>query len=370
MASKRDYYEVLGIGKDADIKDIKKAYREMALKYHPDKNSGNPEAEEKFKEAAEAYEVLSDPDKRKKYDQYGHDGLRGVNMHDFSSMGADDIFSVFGDLFGGSIFESLFGSRRRGGGGNYPTKGANLRVVIPISMEDSCSGVEKTIEIKSHVSCKGCKGTGAASDSSRTTCAICQGRGEYIQSQGFFQVRSTCPTCQGKGSVIKNPCKDCKGNGKVLKNREISVKIPSGMDDGDRLRIPGEGEPGENGGPQGDLFCITQMKPHEFFVRDGDNLYCEVPISFSTAALGGKIEVPTIRGKKTILKVKSGTQSGDVYRMRGEGLPNARGYGKGDQFILLVIETPQKLSRQQKKLLEEFGQTDEVAPTPRKPKGH
>ncbi|RME87801.1 MAG: molecular chaperone DnaJ [Planctomycetota bacterium] len=368
---KRDYYEVLGVSKGASEEEIKKAYRKLALKYHPDKNPDDKDAEEKFKEATEAYEVLTDPEKRKLYDQYGHDGLKGAGMRDYSSMSMEDLFSSFGDIFGGSIFEELFGYQRRGSRrqGSYPTRGANLRVIVPITLEEVYSGTEKTIQLKSHDHCPRCKGTGADGGSSKETCPVCHGRGMYVQNQGFFQVSSTCPNCRGEGQIIKNPCKECHGSGMVLKEREIKVKIPSGMEDGDRLRIAGEGEPGKNGGPKGDLYCVIQVKPHDYYVRVGDDLYVEIPISFATAALGGKVEVPTIRGKKGVLKVRRGTQSGEIYRMKGEGLPRSSGYGRGDQYVILSVKTPKSLTREQEKLLKEFGKLDVVDPIPRRPKG-
>ena len=374
---KRDYYEVLGVSRDASPEEIKRAYRRLALKYHPDKNPGDKEAEEKFKEAAEAYEVLSDPEKRKLYDQYGHDGLKGVHMHDFRSV--EDIFStfgdVFGDLFGGSFFQDLFGAPfRRGGVGRgvyhrYPRRGANLRVVVPVTLEEVYSGAEKTISLRSHVPCAQCGGSGMDRNSREEMCPTCQGRGVYIQSSGFFQISTTCPDCHGAGKVVKNPCSACQGSGKALKDREIKVKIPPGVDEGDRIRIPGEGEPGEHGGPRGDLFCDIQIQPHPYFVRKGDDLYCEIPIGIATAALGGKVEVPTIRGKIAQVKIRPGTQSGEIYRLRGEGLPRRERRGYGDLYVVIHVETPRNLTREQKKLLEEFGKTEQVNPAPRKPKG-
>lgn len=372
MAAKRDYYEVLGVSRDASAAEIKKAYRRLALKYHPDKNPGDKEAEAKFKEAAEAYEVLSDPEKRQKYDQFGHEGLKGVHMRDFPSM--QDIFSAFGDIFGfgggGSIFESFSGGSFRGQGarGGRAVRGNDIGVDLRLTLEEMYSGTQKTIQLQGYVSCHSCEGSGAQKGTRAQPCELCHGTGQFTQTQGFFQIRSTCPQCHGKGEVIRKPCKTCQGKGRVLKNREIQVKVPKGIQAGTKLRVAGEGEPGENGGPSGDLYCFIEEIPHEIFVREGDDLYCEVSIGVGTAALGGEVEVPTISGKSTNLKIRPGTQSGDLYRMKGEGMPRFRGWEKGDQYVRIVVEIPKSLSREQEKYFQKLKETERVSPSPRKPK--
>ncbi|MEZ0228412.1 MAG: molecular chaperone DnaJ [Planctomycetota bacterium] len=353
VQAKRDYYEILGVAKDAAPDDIKKAFRKLAKELHPDRNPGNKEAEEKFKEAAEAYDVLQDPEKRQRYDQFGHEGLKGIPTHGFQNF--EEIFESFGDLFGGGIFEGLFGGQRRAG----PRRGASLKVELVLDFLEAVKGIKKTIELRRAELCEECTGTGARAGSKPKSCELCGGRGEVIQSSGFFQVRTACPACQGAGQVISDPCRKCDGRGRIPKKREIVVDIPAGVDDGTRVRIAGEGEPGDKGGPAGDLFCYIAVKPHEFFERHENDILLEVPITFSQAALGTTVDVPTIDGKRQI-EVKAGTQSGEVLKLRGAGVPDPRGYGKGDQLVRVVVEVPRKLNKRQEELLREFAKLEEA----------
>lgn len=357
--AKRDYYEVLGVGKDATQDQIKKAYRRLALKYHPDKNPDNKEAEEKFKECAEAYEVLSNEDKRKRYDQFGHDGLRGSGMHDFSRMNADDISSIFGDIFGD--FFGFGGGRggRRGG----PQRGLDLETTVELTLNEVADGTEKTIEFTRQDNCDSCEGSGCAKGSQPTTCPTCGGSGQVARGGGFFQMVSTCPACGGDGKVISNPCKKCKGTGHVPKKRVITVKVPAGVHEGQGIRVAGEGEPGKKGGPRGDLYCYVRVKAHPFLMRDGSNLIAVVPISFTQATLGGTIEVPSLDGTKQ-LKIPTGTQYGDVFRIKGQGLPDLRSGRKGDELIRVTIEIPKKLTSEQESLLKKFAdiENDDTLP--------
>jgi len=361
MQEKEDYYKILGVDRNATQEEIKKAYRRMALKYHPDRNPGDKEAEKKFKQAAEAYEVLSDPEKRARYDRYGHAGLEGVPVRGFTTF--EDIFDAFGDIFGGdSIFDSFFdmGRRRR-----TQRRGPNLRCEVTISLEEVARGTERTIKIHRHEICKNCAGTGSRPGSMPSRCEYCNGRGEVRQSRGFFVVRVTCPRCGGVGTVITDPCPECRGKGKIPKTAEIKVRIPPGIEDGTRLRIAGEGEIGDNGAPRGDLFCDVFVKEHPFFERHGDDIICEVPISFAQAALGAEIEVPTLTSTARV-KIPRGTQSGQIIRLRGQGLPNVNGYGRGDELIRVVIETPRHLTPRQEELLREFAKTEEKNVSPRR----
>lgn len=350
---KRDYYEVLSVAKDASPEDIKKAFRRMAKELHPDRNPGNKEAEDKFKEAAEAYDILQDPEKRQRYDQFGHEGLKGIPTHGFQNF--EEIFESFGDLFGGGgIFEGLFGGQRRAG----PRRGASLKVELVLDFLDACKGIKKTIELRRAELCEECTGTGAKAGSKPKGCELCGGRGEVIQSSGFFQVRTSCPQCGGAGQVISDPCKKCDGRGRIPKKREIVVDIPAGVDDGTRVRITGEGEPGDKGGPAGDLYCYISVKPHDFFERHENDILLEVPITFSQAALGTTVDVPSIDGKQKV-EVKPGTQSGEVLKIRGAGVQDPRGYGKGDQLVRVVVEVPRKLNKKQEELLREFAKLEE-----------
>lgn len=340
----KDYYEILGVSRSSTQEEIKKAYRRMALKYHPDRNPNNREAEEKFKEASEAYEVLSDPEKRQIYDQYGHEGLKGTGFTGFR--GFEDIFSSFGDIFG-DFFG--FGARPRSG----PIRGDDLRYDLEISFEDAAFGKEVELEIPRTVKCEKCGGSGAKPGTHPITCPACGGRGQVTRSQGFFSISTTCPTCQGTGIIIPEPCPACQGTGRIKQKRKVSLKIPAGVDTGSRLRLRGEGEAGERGGPSGDLYVVIHVARHELFEREGDNIYCKVPIPFTTAALGGKIEVPTLEGSEFI-QIKRGTQSGEIFQLKGKGFPRLRGYGRGDEIIQVTISVPKKLTKRQEELLNEF----------------
>jgi molecular chaperone DnaJ len=354
--AKRDYYEVLGVDRNASADDIKRAYRRLAIKYHPDKNPGDKSAEAKFKECAEAYEVLSDPDKRRQYDQFGHEGLRGAGVHDYSHMHVDDIFSMFGfeDLFG-----DLFGTRTRRGAGRRggAVRGYDLETAVELSLEEIAKGTEKTIEFTRQDDCPECHGTGAAAGKKPVTCPTCGGTGQVVQGGGFFQMISTCGRCKGSGQVITDPCRNCRGTGRVGHKRELTIKIPAGVHEGQGIRAPGEGEPGRGGGPRGDLYCYVRVKPHPFLQRDGSDLVAAVPISFTQAALGATIEVPSLNGAKQ-LKVPPGTQHGDMFRIRGQGLPDLRTGRTGDQIIQVLVEMPRRLNTKQEQLLREFAATE------------
>jgi len=348
MATKKDYYEVLGVNKDASEEEIKKSYRKLAMKYHPDRNPDNPKAEEQFKEAKEAYEMLSDDQKRAAYDQYGHAGVeQGAGAGGFGGAG-------FGDAFG-DIFGDIFGGGRQGGQRNNVYRGADLRYNMEISLEDAAKGTETKIRIPVQAACETCKGAGAKTGKSPITCATCAGHGQVRMQQGFFSVQQTCPKCHGSGKVIKEDekCVTCHGAGREKINKTLSVKIPAGVDEGDRIRLSGEGEAGVNGGPTGDLYVVVHLKQHEIFQRDGGNLHCEMPISFSTAALGGEIEVPTLGGSAK-MKIPAETQTGGVFRLKGKGIKPLRQSENGDLMVHLVVETPVKLTEKQKDLLREF----------------
>ena len=348
--SKRDYYEVLAVPKNAKDPQIKSAYRKQALQYHPDRNQGNKEAEEKFKEAAEAYAILSDADKRARYDRFGHAGVSsqaGAGFDPSTFAGFEDIFGgIFGDFFGGA--------GRRGGS----ERGSDLRYDLEITFEESAKGVETPIEIPRLELCETCSGSGAEPGSSPTTCAQCQGRGQQRFQQGFFTVARTCGKCHGTGRVITKPCATCKGEGRTRHERTLTVKIPAGIADGQRLRISGEGEGGLAGGPPGDLYVFIEVAEHAFFQRDGNNLACEIPLNFTTLALGGNIEVPTLDGQESY-KVPEGTQSGTVFRLRGKGMPDVSGRGRGDLFFTAQAVTPKKLTKEQRAL---FDQLSKVLP--------
>jgi len=353
--AKRDYYEVLGVGKDASPDDIKRSYRRMAMKYHPDKNPGNKEAEAKFKECAEAYEVLSDPDKKRQYDQFGHEGLRGAGVRDYSHMNVQDISSIFDEIFSGlGGFGDFFGSsRRRTAARRGAVRGYDLETSVSLSLEEVAKGTEKTIDFTRQDTCPDCSGSGSEKGTSPGRCPVCGGSGRVARGGGFFQMISTCQHCGGTGEVITNPCKKCRGSGSVAKKREVSVKIPAGVHEGQGIRIANEGEPGRGGGPRGDLYCYVTIKPHQFLQRDGNNLVAVVPISFTQAALGVTIDVPSLDGTKQ-LKIPAGTQYGSIFRIRGEGLPDIRGRQRGDQLVQVIIETPARLSSKQQELLAEF----------------
>jgi len=349
--SKRDYYEVLGVAKNAEEGEIKKAYRRIAMKCHPDRNPDDPKAEEKFKEASEAYEILSDAEKRKAYDQFGHAGVNsqfggggGAGAGDFG--GFSDVFSdVFGDIFGGG--------GRGGGRRNGPQRGSDLRYNLEMSLEEAVKGVEKKIRIPTLVTCEPCGGSGAKPGSKPVNCNTCGGIGQVRMQQGFFSVQQTCPNCRGKGSIISDPCGKCSGQGRIEESKTLSVKIPPGVDTGDRVRLSGEGEAGPGGGPRGDLYVQVMVREHEIFKREGRDLYCEVPISIIDAALGGELEVPTLSGKVK-LKVPEETQTGRLFRLRGKGVTPVRGGATGDLLCRVMVETPVNLNKRQKDLLKEF----------------
>jgi molecular chaperone DnaJ len=353
--TKRDYYEVLGVERQATDQEIKSAYRKLALKFHPDRNPGDHKAEEAFKEAAEAYAVLADRDKRGLYDRFGHAGVAGAGaaaggfdptiFADFS-----DIFSGLGDVFG---FGDIFGQRRRRGG---PQRGSDLRYDLEISFEESATGAETSIQIPREETCETCKGSGAAEGTSPETCSQCRGSGQLRFQQGFLTVARPCPNCRGTGRTISKPCHACRGAGRVNRERKLTVKIPAGIATGQRLRLYGEGEHGSAGGPPGDLYVVVHVQEHSFFHREEDDLYCEMPVSFPTLALGGSIKVPTLNGREDV-HVPAGTQPGTRFRLRGKGMPHVNGRGHGDLHVIARVAVPKKLTKEQKHLLEELGRT-------------
>ncbi len=360
--AKRDYYEVLGIQKGASADEIKKAYRTKAKELHPDRNSDNPDAEAQFKEANEAYEVLKDADKKAAYDRFGHAAFEGgmggggrsghggfQGQGDFASAFSDVFDDLFGDMMGG----------RRGGGGRRAVRGSDLRYNLRISLEDAFKGMQKTIQVPTAVACDTCKGSGAEGGAEPTTCPTCSGMGKVRASQGFFTVEKTCPTCSGMGQIIQNPCKTCSGAGRVEKDRSLSVNIPAGVETGTRIRLAGEGEAGLRGGPTGDLYIFIEVAEHALFQRDGTALFCRVPVSMTSAAMGGDIEVPTIDGGRSRVKIPAGSQSGRQMRLRGKGMPALRGGSAGDMLIELAVETPVNLTSKQKELLREFEKLSE-----------
>ena len=341
-----DYYTILGVSRDASEEDIKKSYRKFAMLYHPDRNPGNKEAEEKFKLASEAYEVLRDPEKRQIYDRYGIEGLKGTGFTGFR--GFDDIFSAFGD-----IFEDFFGFGSPNKRGTRARQGADLRYDLKISFHEAAFGIETEIEIPKIAPCEDCNGSGAKPGTYPSQCPSCKGTGQVTRSQGFFTISTTCGQCHGDGKFIPHPCKECRGAGRVRKNKKIQVKIPPGVDMGSKLRIRAEGEPGERGGPPGDLFIFIYVEPHDFFSREGDDIVCQIPISFPQAALGAEMEIPTLNGKKKI-SIPKGMESGEVFRIKGEGFPKLRGYGRGDQLVQVIVKTPKNLTKRQEEILSEF----------------
>lgn len=350
--SKRDYYEVLGVSKDASERDIKKAYKRLAMKYHPDRTKGDKAKEEQFKEVKEAYEVLNDDQKRAAYDQYGHAAFQqGGHGGGAGGFGGADFGDIFGDVFG-----DIFGGGRGRGGQSRARRGSDLRYNMELTLEEAVKGKATEIKVPTYVSCDSCDGSGAKKGTSPKTCTTCHGHGQVQMRQGLFAVQQTCPTCGGKGQVISDPCNKCHGQGRVEKTKTLSVKIPAGVDTGDRIRLAGEGEAGEHGAPAGDLYVQVHVKDHPIFVRDENNLYCEVPISFTTAALGGEIEVPTLEGKVK-LKIPKETQTGKMFRLRGKGVKSVRSSMTGDLMCKVVIETPVNLSKEQCDLLEQLETT-------------
>ncbi|MFT5705134.1 MAG: molecular chaperone DnaJ [Shewanella sp.] len=346
--SKRDFYEILSVERDASEREIKKAYKRLAMKFHPDRNPGDKQAEANFKEVKEAYEILTDSDKKAAYDQFGHAGVDPNRGH---GGGNADFGDVFGDVFG-----DIFGGGRRGGGQRQAARGSDLRYNLELSLEEAVKGLTKELRIPKLTTCDICDGSGAKKGTSPTTCGTCHGQGQVQMRQGFFAVQQACPTCHGRGKIIKDPCNSCHGEGRVEKSKTLSVKIPAGVDNGDRIRLSGEGEAGEFGAPPGDLYVQVSVREHAIFVRDGNNLYCEVPISFGKAALGGEIEVPTLDGKVN-LKIPAETQTGRMFRMRGKGVKSVRSHAVGDLLCKVVMETPVKLNDRQKELLREFDET-------------
>ncbi len=346
--AKEDYYKLLGVDKNASDAEIKKSYRRMAMKFHPDRNKDNPEhAEKKFKEVKEAYETLSDPKKRSAYDQFGHAGVDGSMGGGFRG-GAEGFSDIFGDVFG-----DIFGGGRQR---SSVQRGADLRYNLELTLEEAVAGTEAKIRVPVLVNCKECNGSGAKKGSSPVTCSTCHGHGQVRMQQGFFSVQQTCPTCRGKGKQIKDPCHSCRGEGRVQETKTLSVKVPAGVDTGDRIRLAGEGEAGENGGPSGDLYVQVSVKDHAIFTRDGANLYCEMPIGFPVACLGGEIEVPTLDGKVK-LKIPAETQTGKLFRLRGKGVKPVRGGSVGDLLCRVQLETPVHLTKEQKALVEQLAQS-------------
>lgn len=354
--AKEDYYEQLGVSRDASAEEIKKAYRKKAVQYHPDKNPGNKQAEEMFKKISEAYEVLGDADKRAAYDRFGHAAFAqgaGPRGPGGPAGGFHDPFDIFREVFGGaggSIFEEFFGG---GGGGDGSRDGADLRYDIEISLEEAAGGVEKEISFRKLAACDRCGGTGAEPGSRRVTCSTCRGTGQVTTARGFFTVRQVCPTCHGAGMRVEKPCRECHGEGRVTKTAKLNVRIPAGVDTGSKLRSVGNGEAGVNGGRPGDLYLVIHVKEHEIFDRQGDDLFCEIPIKFTLAALGGTIEVPTLAGRAS-LKIPPGTQSGTTFRLKGRGVPAIRSGHRGDQLVRVHVEVPTRLTADQRKKLEDF----------------
>lgn len=347
MRQKRDYFEILGVERNASEEEIKKSYRKLAMQFHPDRNPGNSEAEEMFKEAAEAYEVLCDPEKRDIYTRYGHEGLSGAGYRGFS--GFEDIFASFGDIFGDVFGFSTGRSRSRTGA----RAGADLRYDLRVSFMDAALAATTEINLQKYVLCSSCRGSGCAPGTSTQVCSRCQGRGQVTQSSGFFSISSTCPQCQGQGGVITTPCQECSGRRKVKIAKTVQLKIPAGVETGSRLRLRGEGEEGQHGGPNGDLYVFIEVEQHDIFERSGNDIFCRVPITFTQAALGGSVEVPTLTGVEKI-KIPRGTQTGRIFRLKGKGIANLRGYGRGDEVIETVVTVPTNLTKKQEELLREF----------------
>lgn len=349
--AKRDYYEILGVAKSANDDEIKSAYRKLALKYHPDRNKGNAEAEEKFKEATEAYEVLRDSKKRAQYDQFGHEGVG--NFDGFGKGAYRDFSDIFGDFDFGDIFEGFFGSGFSSRG-KRQKRGSDLQYDLAVELEEAATGKEIQIEIPRHEPCTSCEGTGAASGSKPITCPVCNGAGQIRQAQGFFSVTQTCYKCHGQGKIISSPCKSCNGTGLIAKKRKITIKIPAGVESGSRLKITGEGEHAQGGGIPGDLYVLIHVKKHKYFERSGNDLVCTVDISFPLAVIGGDIEVPTIYNQTLKMKIPQGTENNQIFRIRGSGMPYIGSHGKGDLLVIINVTVPKKINARQKELLKEF----------------
>ncbi len=362
MDDKHDYYERLGIDRKASSEEIRSAYRKLALKYHPDRNPDDKEAETKFKSISEAYDVLSDEKKRPLYDQYGKDGLRGQAQRDFQSASFQDIFESFADIFGQgggggeNPFGDFFGVSR--GGRRGPQRGASLRVEFEIDFKAAALGTKKTIELQRHERCATCSGSGAKPGTSKSTCSSCGGRGSVARNAGFFMLQTTCSACGGEGQKITSPCASCKGEGLTRVKKEIEVTIPAGIENGTRMRVSGQGEPSRDGGPSGDLYCDIYVQEHEFFKRHENDIVCEIPVSYAQAAMGAEIDVPTLQGKNS-LKVPKGTASGALLRMRGLGVTGVNGRGRGDQIVRVVVSVPSKLTKRQEEILAEFAKIEQ-----------
>jgi molecular chaperone DnaJ len=356
--AKRDYYEVLGVDRDAGERDVAKAYRKLAVKYHPDSNPGDDEASQKFKEAAEAYEVISDADKRARYDRHGHAGVDGSSH--FGS--AEDIFAAFGEMFGGGGGGGMFGDLF-GRGGGRTRRGSDVRADVTLTLEESARGVNKTLNFDRAHSCETCEGSGSAPGSQPEHCQQCGGRGQVLQSAGILRVQTTCPVCRGAGKIIVDPCNDCRGQGQVNKRVELDVAIPAGVDDGMRVRLSGEGEASSNGGPSGDCYVFINVRKHNLFHRDGNNLIIQMPISYTQAALGAEIEVPTLDGPDK-LTISRGTQSGEVFKLAGRGMPNPQGGRTGDILVQTFIETPKKISAEQEEILRKLAELEQTEVLP------
>ena len=347
MPSKRCYYEILGIQRSASGTEIAKAYRKLAVKYHPDKNPGDEEAIARFKECSEAFEILNDPDKRSRYDRYGHAGVNGSGAGHFTDV--EDIFSAFGDIFG-----DIFGGRSRS---RRPRKGRDVRCEVSLTLKEAAEGVRKKVQFQRHEPCSSCSGTGAAPGSKRETCSYCAGRGQVIQQAGIVRMQTTCPACGGEGSSVSNPCRTCRGAGHTLKKVEADVDIPAGVDSGMQIRMTGQGEPSQNGGPPGDCYCVVAVLPHALFEREGQHLICRVPITYSQAVLGATLEVPTLAGPSE-LEIPAGTQSGDVFRIRGQGVRDPRVSGVGDLLVQVNIEVPKKVTGEEETLLRQLAELE------------
>ena len=356
--TKRDYYEVLGVKRDATPDEIKKSYRQLALKNHPDKNPDDPDSEKRFREGAEAYEVLSDQAKRQRYDRYGHAGLEGAGVHDFRN--AEDIMSAFGDIFGGSLLGDLFGQRKRG-----PRPGQDLLYKLEIELVEAARGSTKAIDLKRQEYCGECRGSGAKKGTVATMCNYCGGQGQVVQSRGFFQVATTCPSCGGEGVRVTDPCPSCRGSGRTTQVAHIKVDVPPGVESGMWLQLRGQGEPGDPGGPRGNLRIQILVRKHPFFERNRNDLVCQVPISFPQAALGADIQVPTLDGPER-LHVPKGTQSGDILRIKSRGMPDISGRGRGDELVEVVVETPRHLSTRQEEILRELADIEHEDVSPRR----
>ena len=350
--NKRDYYQVLGVPRDAPPEDIKKAYRQLALRHHPDRNPGSKEDEEKFKEAAEAYSVLADAEKRSAYDRFGHDGLRGQGFSGFDSSVFEDFEDILGNFFGFSIGD-LFGGRERGRGGTRRSRGRDLALEVEIGLDEAAAGTEKEIKLNRAETCPVCRGSKRKAGTRPSPCPACGGHGQLRYQQGFFTMARTCPRCQGGGEINASPCDSCQGRGHVREKRALKVRIPAGVDEGSRLRLVGEGEAGDEGMPAGDLYVVTRVRKHPFFERDGNDLVCEIGVSFAQAALGARVEIPTLEGNE-VVKVPAGTQPGETIRLKGKGVPDVSGRRKGDLFVKILVRTPDNLSKEQKALLQKL----------------